>query len=251
VAVESRILAVERRRLGILCAAALLLAGGLPPSQARAVLVEKNDLSLPASLDGNNITQDSVTGLQWLDVTVSADRSFDDIVGNDGTNELAPGGDFEGFRHATADELTGWNPGPQFHSLFSNFGFNSTFSSIGTYGPVRSYLALLGCHGSCASYGRIYGIYVTNGNPLDPEWAEVEAFKSSGFNWGSLGVAPTDVFPPRVENSGDVHTGHYLVRPTPAPTLVPVLGAAGFFILAALLAGVGGVSLRSWARARA
>jgi hypothetical protein len=91
------------------------------------VLVEKNDPSLPGSLDGNNITEDTVTGLQWLDVTVSADRSFDDVVGNDGMNEFAPGGDFEGFRHATADELTGWNPGPQFDSLFINFGFTCTF----------------------------------------------------------------------------------------------------------------------------
>lgn len=212
------------------------------------MLVEKNDPSLPASLDGNNITEDSVTGLQWLDVTVSADRSFDDIVGNDGTNEFAPGGDFEGFRHATADELTGWNPGPQFDSLFSNFGFVSTFSSIGTYGPVRSYLALLGCHGSCGLYGRIYGIYVKNSDPLDPEWAEVEAFASSGFNWGSLGTAATDVFLPRVENSGDVHTGHYLVRST--PVAVPALGGAGCFILAALLASVGSVSSRSRLRTR-
>lgn len=238
--VKSLKLSDARIRLGTLCASALLLVGGLPTTQVYAALVEKNDLSLPASLDGNNITEDPITGLQWLDVTVSADRTFDDIVGNDGTNEFAPGGDFAGFRHATADELTGWNAGPQFDSLFKSFGFPSTFSSIGTYGPVRSYLAVLGCHGSCGSFGRIYGIYVKNGDPLDPEWAEVEAFASSGFSWGSLGTGPSDVFPPRAENSGDVHTGHYLVRPVPIQ--VPTLGGAGLYVLAALLASIGSIS---------
>lgn len=227
--------AVARAALGIAFVAALLLALGLPPSLAHAALLEKNDLSLPASADGNNLTEDTVTGLQWLDVTVSADRTFDDIVGNDGTNEFAPGGDFAGFRHATADELTGWNNGPQLDSLFINFGFTSSFSSIGPYTQVRDYLALLGCNGSCSFYGRIYGIYVKNGDPSDPEWAEVEAFASSGFDWGALGTAGTDVFTPRPENSGDVHTGHYLVRLVPASGPVPALGGAGLLILAALL----------------
>jgi hypothetical protein len=232
-------LARERSARGSLCTAMLLVGLCLSPTLAFAVLTEKNDPSLPSSLDGNNITEDSVTGLQWLDVTASADRTFDDIVGNDGTNEFEPGGDFASFRHATADELTGWNPGPQFDSLFSNFGFNSTFSSIGTYGPVRNYLAVLGCHGSCGSYGRIYGIFTKNGDPLDPEWAEVEAFASSGYSWGSLGTAATDVFPPRVENSLDVHTGHYLVRQIPAAPPIPMLGPVGVMGLATLMAGLG------------
>jgi hypothetical protein len=69
----------------------LCFAASLAPLSARAAVVVKNDPSLPASLDGNNLTEDTVTGLQWLDVTVTADRTFDDIIGNDGTNEFVPG----------------------------------------------------------------------------------------------------------------------------------------------------------------
>jgi hypothetical protein len=224
-------------QLGLICTAALLLGGGLFASPSGAALLEMNDASLPASLDGNNLSEDTVTGLQWLDVTVSADRTFDDIVGNDGTNEFAPGGDFEGFRHATSDELTGWNAGPQLDSLFTNFGFNSVFSAIGPYGAVRGYLAVLGCHGSCGQYGRIYGIYVANTDPLDPEWAEVEAFSSQGADWGSLGVSATDASLPWPVNSGDVHTGHYLVRSAAAP--VPALGGVGVLLLAATMSCIG------------
>jgi hypothetical protein len=60
---------------------------------------------LPAAADGFNVTEDTITGLQWLDVTLTAGRTVDDIVGNDGNDELAPGEDFEGWRHATTIEV--------------------------------------------------------------------------------------------------------------------------------------------------
>ena len=52
------------------------------------------------------ITYDEATSLEWLDVTASVDRSYDDMAGNDGSNEFLPGGDFEGWRYATTDEWT-------------------------------------------------------------------------------------------------------------------------------------------------
>jgi hypothetical protein len=41
-----------------------------------------------------------VSGLDWLDLTVTTDRSVDDI-----TSQLGAGGEFEGFRYATGDEV--------------------------------------------------------------------------------------------------------------------------------------------------
>ncbi|MEB3211050.1 MAG: right-handed parallel beta-helix repeat-containing protein [Leptolyngbyaceae bacterium] len=46
------------------------------------------------------ITRDILAGLDWLDVPLSQGRSFLDVA-----DELANGGDFEGFRHATEAEF--------------------------------------------------------------------------------------------------------------------------------------------------
>src|SRR5262249_5795573 len=51
------------------------------------------------------ITRDSATGLDWLDLSLTRNRSHDDIIGKDGTNELGAGGEFAGFRYATAEEV--------------------------------------------------------------------------------------------------------------------------------------------------
>jgi hypothetical protein len=133
--------------------------------------------------------------------------------------------------------LTGWNAGPQRDSLFINYGFNSVFSSISPYALVRTFLLDLGCHGSCALYGRLNGIFVKNTDPSDPEFAEIEAFSFQGVRWGSLGTAATDVFLARFPNELDVHTGHFLVRAVPPE--VPVTGWPGVFLLCALLVGMG------------
>src|SRR5262245_27771125 len=46
------------------------------------------------------ITRDTVGGLDWLDVTLTKNRSVDDI-----TAQLGLGGEFEGFRYATTAEI--------------------------------------------------------------------------------------------------------------------------------------------------
>lgn len=45
------------------------------------------------------LTYDSNSGLEWLDWTETAGRSYDDVAARFGA-----GGEFEGFRHATRDE---------------------------------------------------------------------------------------------------------------------------------------------------
>ena len=104
---------------------------------ANAQLLEINDPSLPASPDGWNLTEDTTTGLQWLDINITEGRTYGDMIGTDGTDEFAPGGDFEGFRYATFLELTGWTGGAQGDSPFKHLGFTSQFSSIGGYSRSR------------------------------------------------------------------------------------------------------------------
>ena len=51
---------------------------------------------------------------------VSVGRTFDDLTGVDGTNEFAPGEDFEGFRYARKVEIDGAQNGPPLPSLFAS-----------------------------------------------------------------------------------------------------------------------------------
>lgn len=197
-----------------------LLAASAP---ATAQLVDLNDPLLPPALDGFNITRDPNTGFDWLDLTATSNRTFGDLIGLDGTNEFGPGGDFEGFRHATRLEVTGWINGPQQPSLFIHFGMGSTFAFIAGYGIVRDFQSRLGCFGACGTWGYSRGICVANDDPTDDVFIETEAFPSQGFSFGSLGVADFDAFTLRPENqTGPIQTGHYLIRNSPAP--VPTMG---------------------------
>lgn len=208
--------------------ALLLLAG-----PAGAVLTEVNDPTLPAALDGINLTQDDVTGLEWLDLTGTAGRTVDDIVGNDGSDELGPGGDFEGFRYATDLEVTGWTSSGPVDSLFSNFGFTSTFSSIGSYPDVQDYLSYVGCFGGCGTYGFVQGVCVDDVDPQTLEWFATETFLASGFSFGSLSYSFSGPLTSRPAN-GSVDTfGHFLVRPLPEPA--ELLGLVPGVVTPALL----------------
>src|SRR5678816_4482770 len=74
----------------------LLLVSSLIALDARATLVELDDPQFgPAS-----ITRDTEQGLDWLDVPISAGRSYNDV-----STQFGVGGDFEGFRYATKDEV--------------------------------------------------------------------------------------------------------------------------------------------------
>jgi hypothetical protein len=74
-----------------------LLLVGLAASSlaARAELI-----SLDSPFGAGTVTLDTETGLQWLDLDITAGRSFNDISG-----ELGVGGEFEGYRFATTDEV--------------------------------------------------------------------------------------------------------------------------------------------------
>src|SRR5688572_7151684 len=92
--------------LARLASVALLFALPLAlPLAAGATLISE---SSPFGAD--TVTFDSETGLRWLDLTESAGLSHTEI-----TLELAPGGAFEGYRFATAAELT---------ELFANAGID-------------------------------------------------------------------------------------------------------------------------------
>jgi hypothetical protein len=229
-------------------AGALAVTLSLLSTSAVAAIVLLNDPSLPASADGFNITRDTSTGLDWLDVDVSVGRTFADLTGADGSNEFVAGGDFEGFRYATRVELTGAQNGPQLPSLYLSLAVSPfDFSSIGGYAKVRPVLEVVGCFGACAvqqwftnvpaaGYGYVNGTLVQN-NGATEATASLETFRSQGFNWGrseTFGppvlvdlLPPNDAFvPPVLKGNWLVRASTEIVVPVP-PSIVLVLGCLG------------------------
>ncbi len=187
----------------------------LPLGAAHADIVLLNDAALPPSADGFNITRDTSTGLEWLDLDVSAGRSFADLTGLDGSPEFEPGGVFAGFRYATREQLTGAINGPQLDSLYKSLGISPFgFTSIGGYGPARSLITIAGCFGSCAAHGYSNGILLDDDGVTEGV-ASMEAFRSSGLNWGrSETFGPPINFPPN--DAFPLQHGNWLIRDMPA-----------------------------------
>jgi len=115
-----------------------------------------------ALVDLGEITLDPNTGLRWLDVTSSVNRSYEDVTLN-----LVPGGDFYGYRYATAPEVaqlftnagivTPWvgnQPGPgssDYFELMNLIGMTRvTSDSWDTFGmTLERTIARLGIVGLC------------------------------------------------------------------------------------------------------
>jgi len=70
------------------------------------------------SLGDNLITQDDVSGLEWLDLTVTTSRSYNDIL-----SQLEVGGEYEGWRYATSTEVG---------VFFDAFGGNNAYYNGGS-----------------------------------------------------------------------------------------------------------------------
>ena len=221
-----------RWQVGILVSLLLSLSSAV----SFAVIVPYNDPTLPPSADGFNITWDTSTGREWLDVDVTAGRTFDDLTGVDGTNEFLPGSDFPGFRYAIKEELNGAQNGPQLPSLFLSLGISPfEFSSIGGYPVVRTLLEINGCFGACAvgvyppipdpaAYGYVWGIILDN-DGVTVSQSSLETFWNGGNNFGRhepnfhpvfLGLNPPNPVPPPPASPFGFQ-GSWIVRVVPIP----------------------------------
>lgn len=86
---------------------------------ANATLISAND----ATFGVGSVTRDNISGLEWLDVLHSTDRSYNDVSG-----QFAVGGDFAGWRYASQAELKAY---------FISGGAPTSFASGGQ--PAGSY----------------------------------------------------------------------------------------------------------------
>ena len=145
-----------------------------------------------------------------MDLTKSLNRSYNDLIGNDGTNEFLAGGNFAGFRYATEQEvITLWTHAgittdsagavaansnsvtiEVFAALVGFTGFNRSFSD-GTFRDVIQ--GITGSPGSAGSGFRSTGNLSVIRNGV------VGQISTGGFANISNGVGATVI-------------GNYLVR---------------------------------------
>lgn len=211
----------------LLSAGAMMLISLAP--QAQAALVSTDWHAQGDSL----ITRDTSTGLEWLDLTASVNRSYTANL-----TQFGSGGTFSGFRYATANEVG---------QFFQNAGLPA-----GTSSSVQAGLDFVNLIGNTSSGGLSFGLpgsirIMTRGiafqdtfsfNPGTGAYQTTEARVSvdSFFGQGNSRADISQGAWPILANQSDV--GSWLVRPA-VVSAVPepesgLMAIAGLTLLGAM-----------------
>jgi uncharacterized repeat protein (TIGR01451 family) len=145
----------------------------------------------------NLITRDTMTGLDWLDLTQTANRSYNDV-----SSQLGAGGQFAGFRYATQAEVT---------ALFSKFGlpFGFTPMSNALHAGAQSFHALFGtlvAFDPNLQAARTEGLYEPS-SPTPGSHPRIGILLTSTQGGTSTGA--------HLDSDANAIYGSYLVRPVP------------------------------------
>jgi len=156
-------------------------------------------LALSPPLSSANFLYD---GLSWAPVDQTVNWSYNDILG-----EFGPGGQFEGYRHATVDEL--W-------SLAGSYGISQTATPEENAAAVNRLQDDLGIT-LTSSLGQLTAWtlgFSAEGTRFDvrlvlPDPGDASTFQGYAYetDWPYYDVADPEI-------------GHYLVQPVPEPALV-------------------------------
>ena len=174
-------------------------------------------ISKAAIIDYGSFTRDTATGLDWLDLTETRDRSHVDI-----SQSLLPGGEFEGWRFASVNEA---------QTLWMNFGIPSgTTASIdvtdtANYNFFLTAVALLGDIHALATNGSQNGAVGLTSDLID---GFDNAYVAVGMFKGSLSLR-TLVEPGNdglSETTPSIYHGSYLVREVPLPAALWLFSSA-------------------------
>jgi hypothetical protein len=201
----------------------VLLAAAVPPARA-ALVAESSDFG------ANTVTRDTATGLGWLDLTLTLNRTYASIYA-----AMGPGEEFDGYRFATGNEVD---------ELWENAGIDASSSLYdpANYAPVVALAQLVGqtgANGNCGSGCTSFYTegYIFSGDPppaMFLSYAEMIWFdNTTGLN-PSHPLAPIARvgFPTSTNDTAKATRGAWLVQ-TPEPDAVVASGVA-----AAVLAGV-------------
>ena len=178
------------------------------PAKGRATLLSLSDLTYGTGA----FTLDTQTGLQWLDLSLTLNKSMNDVIAESGT-----GGSYYGLRYASKDEV--WN-------LFSNAGMTpvlgTTVNNKARYDAERALLDLMGFTNKSNMFGvtgtgpvNTFDVYVAASLYVDVDKKNNQYLSSSDIDAYVQSVAITS-------NSQENYLGSFLVRETPTtPTPEP------------------------------
>lgn len=187
------------------------------PAVSFGALTPSNDTTLPASGDGNNITSDSATGLDWLDPDATLGRTVADIL-----LEIDKGatGSLPGMRYADEDQI---------YELFLSQGIpvdNWPGTSRGDgIAEANALMAIIGDTGEAGPLRLVAGFtgVSSGGNFNFAELATDTFFPSSPETVTFLKPSTATSTPTR---------GHWLVRDqlVPEPSSILIWGSLGLAV---------------------
>ena len=165
----------------------------------------------------DSITIDTATSLEWLDLTTSTNRSYNDI-----SSQFGAGGDFEGWRYATGNDVVGF---------IANAGMTLYTRITVNYEPAVQLLSLWGITGPYDFGAETYFV-TAELSPQNPEthhqYGVVDAYDPtpSGYATEFQSDWPDDI--------GYELVGHALVRSSnlvPEPSTIALLMIGGIAVV--------------------
>lgn len=166
------------------------------------------ELDWQAAGDGA-ITYDTATGLQWLDLGASFNRSFDDV-----STQLGAGGDFQGFRYATEAEV---------RVLFADAGIPDLSGSWSpaNYQPVLYLQSLIGI--TRGSFGESFG--ATGDQGVNPSYLLGIGLQQQSNPASSVYQQARVLVNDTIATDQTAFLSHWLVKPVPVPSATWLFGA--------------------------
>jgi hypothetical protein len=169
-------------------------------SKASAAISVSNIASLP-SPDGQNITSDSLTGLDWLDPAVTLTQSFNTVTGRFGS-------DLAGFSYATRLQVITF-----FSHLPVPLPTSPTYTNTYFNDAGASYDSAIAYFDDTIAFAT-GGVVATYGLTADPGPGTAQHYYYEAWsNPTTTGTWGTD--PPVADALGATYLGSWLIRTTP------------------------------------
>ncbi len=157
------------------------------------------------------VTVDVTNGLEYLDLTMTTDISYDDMV----SMHLASGGLYDGWRHATRVE---------YFALIASAGIEIDGFQVSPAGNVQLLLDSLGETFDVFGDGTVAQGITGTAHGVNEHLAN-----SIGFfrNFDTNELEPIAKGHSVLDNVASAEHGHFLVRAVPAPSSAAILGMTG------------------------
>ena len=171
-----------------------------------------------AIVDNGTYTTDTVSGLDWLDLTETRGLSYDYISSKSGVGQ-----DFEGWRYATGIEVSGFFDAFGGNSAFYNGTSTQNYGLFEQIGPLWGDLACqdLGCTPGKGGSHFMYDLYQYS----DTIWLLSQGVIASD---ATTGIADLSIGPVHTNFTSSFLAGSALVRttqPVPVPATVWLFGS--------------------------